>query len=72
MHVHDAILCRGCLIAQARGGSSEEQRAAIAGALKLLAGTKEAQNGEKSVNRRESVNSGVNQASERTQRLTGS
>lgn len=51
---------------------TEEKRAAIAGALKLLATTKEAKNDEQGVNGRESVNSGVNQASGRSERLTGS
>lgn len=51
---------------------TEEKRAAIAGALKLLATAKEVKNDEQGVNRRESVNSGVNQASERSERLTGS
>ncbi len=51
---------------------TEEKRAAIAGALKLLATAKEAKNDEQGENRRESVNSGVNEASERTERLTGS
>lgn len=50
---------------------TDEKRTAIAGALKLLAATKEAKNGEQSVNRRESVNSGVNRTAGRSERLTG-
>lgn len=50
---------------------TEEKRAAIAGALKLLAATKEAKNDEHGANDGESVNSGVNQAAERSGRLTG-